>query len=104
MATDNNTDPPDKGEATSGGGGQPPPKPRRLFCSVCKKANHTADACLSLSGNIMIVSGGSSVAAPGTIVRVGGGKQPADFEEEKKTKQKKQDKKLQEKVEKMNLG
>ncbi|KAF5227114.1 hypothetical protein FANTH_14867, partial [Fusarium anthophilum] len=71
MATENEPDPPDKGEATSGGGGEaPPPKPKRLFCSVCRKANHTADACLMLASNIMIVAGGSSVAPPGTIVRV----------------------------------
>lgn len=106
MATDNNTDPPDKGEATSGGGGEAPPpsKPRRLFCSVCHKANHTADACLSLPGNIMIVSGGSSVAPPGTIVRIGGvSNQRVSKKKNNKKKKKDASKKLQQIVENMAL-
>ncbi|KAM5523217.1 hypothetical protein FOXYSP1_13560 [Fusarium oxysporum f. sp. phaseoli] len=108
MASEPATDPPDKGgEPTSGGGGEapPPPKPRRLFCSVCRKANHTADACLTLSHNIMIVAGGSSVAPPGTIVRVGGvSNQRVTKKKNNKKKTKKDNKKLEQKVEKMNIG
>ncbi|KAG7422868.1 hypothetical protein Forpi1262_v015794 [Fusarium oxysporum f. sp. raphani] len=87
MASEPATDPPDKGgEPTSG-------------------ANHTADACLTLSHNIMIVAGGSSVAPPGTIVRVGGvSNQRVTKKKNNKKKTKKDNKKLEQKVEKMNIG
>ncbi|KAF4336508.1 tRNA(Ile)-lysidine synthase [Fusarium beomiforme] len=31
------------------GRGESPPEPRRLFCSVCGKANHTAESCMTVS-------------------------------------------------------
>ncbi|KAH7473702.1 hypothetical protein FOMA001_g12479 [Fusarium oxysporum f. sp. matthiolae] len=53
----------------------------------------------------MIVAGGSSVAPPGTIVRVGGvSNQRVTKKTKNKKKTKKDNKKLEQKVEKMNIG
>ncbi|CVK93469.1 uncharacterized protein FMAN_02855 [Fusarium mangiferae] len=59
-------------------------KRSRLFCSYCKKANHTVDTCRLVPGTITIQGGGGQMAPTGCTFRIATGRA------EKKEKQEKQ--------------
>ncbi|KAF4494474.1 hypothetical protein FAGAP_9390 [Fusarium agapanthi] len=72
-------------------------KRSRLFCSYCKKVNHTVDTYRSLPGTITILNGGGQMAPNGCTLRIAAGRV-----EKKKNKKnnmnKKADQKLADKV------
>ncbi|RGP60424.1 hypothetical protein FLONG3_10890 [Fusarium longipes] len=41
-------------------------KRSRVFCTFCRKANHTADVCRNRLGTLTIIAGGSAITPPGT--------------------------------------
>ncbi|KAF5540321.1 hypothetical protein FMEXI_8474 [Fusarium mexicanum] len=72
-------------------------KSSRLFCSYCKKANHTVDTCRSVPGTVTILNGGGQVAPTGCTFRLATGRV------EKKKNKKKLAEKVMEQVEAMQL-
>ncbi|KAF4952425.1 hypothetical protein FGADI_6783 [Fusarium gaditjirri] len=48
-------------------------KKPRLFCSYCKKANHTVDTCRTVPGTITIIGGGAQMAPTGCSFRIATG-------------------------------
>ncbi|KAF5581120.1 hypothetical protein FPANT_9064 [Fusarium pseudoanthophilum] len=106
--TSNNNPPPEgpEGGSTSvpvaggvAGGEAPATKKRsRLFCSYCKKANHTADTCRAVPGTVTILSGGGAMAPTGCTFRVATGRVEKKKNNKNKKKKKNADQKLADKV------
>ncbi|KAJ4122700.1 hypothetical protein NW768_010140 [Fusarium equiseti] len=88
--------PPPAGGSNSGAGDAPEaPAPGRKakkkfrpVCTICGKPNHNAAVCRDNPNNVTIVSGGSKVTPPGTVISLGSRVQKP----KKKKKQKKKKK------------
>ncbi|RBA16789.1 hypothetical protein FPRO05_01513 [Fusarium proliferatum] len=75
-------------------------KRSRLFCSYCKKANHTAETCRLVPNTIIILSLEGQLAPNGCTFRVATGRVEKKKNKKNNKKKKKADEKLADKVSK----